>query len=454
MTSMKNSSLILDAAQQLQISGMFVAEPTNMRMAVNFIFACSVAFLLLVTLTGVPEASIFAVDLLFCAYLSSLFRKKIRYVFLLHPFILLFSDLFYSAPFLELGDGGDYQLVVAQYGDFGGFSSIFESLTILDALKYMSLGVAPIFDVPPYLYGAPDSGVYYLWQGCFYVMLVAACVTLAKSWRVISSEYLLLIALFSVVSPSFYDMGVAPTRHFVTYISVFLFYVSFVATYQKFSLFRLICVIFSLILVVVSKFPLIIPILIFSVYYAFFEQGVVSTSKKLLVILALIGSLAIGYDSFIAKLIEYSEISSIGAASFSGLVGIPVLGIFFKYLYALLAPFPWQNAMAYIDTIYGGNGFLFFMHMLSSLSGIYFFARLILYGKPLLTGYPAIRPPIVYGLIMSASILFGATGFHVYLLIYFPFFAPLLAVKRYQISIMFPVFFVILVEGAYTALSL
>jgi len=89
-------------------------------------------------------------------------------------------------------------------------------------------------------------------------------------------------------------------------------------------------------------------------------------------IIVILGFIGLGHDEFFSKLMEYSENSATGAASFSGLVNIPILGIFFKYLYALLSPFPWQNATTYIETTYGGNAFLFFMHMLSSLSGIYF----------------------------------------------------------------------------------
>lgn len=422
--------------------------------AVQFFITCFIGYLLLIGLTDLPRVSIFAVDLFFSLYLSSIFGQKVRYIFLLHPFILVISSQFFTVPFLQLGDGPDYRVVVDQYIGPAGLDGIFESFSMLNAFKYMSLGVAPTFAIPDYLYVSSESDVYYIWQGCFHVILVAACVTLSKAWRVIQDDHLLSIALFAVVSPSFFDLGVAPTRHIVTFIAVFLFYISFVALNQRFSIYRLTGLLVAVALIIISKFPLIIPIIIFCVYYSFFEQGHVSIFKKLLVVLALIGAIGLGYGEFLAKIIEYSEISSTGAATFSGLVSIPVLGMFFKYLYALLAPFPWQHARSYIETIYGGNEFLFVMHMLSSLSGIYFFLRLVLYGKPLLLNYPEIRPLIIFGLIMSTSIIFGATGFHTYLLIYFPFFAPLLTCKRYRLSFMSPFVFVIFVETVYTIASL
>jgi len=153
--------------------------------------------------------------------LSSIFSQKIRYIFLLHPIILLLSSLFYSVPFLQLGDGEAYQIVVDQYSESAGFLEMFGSFKLLDAFKYMSLGVAPVYLVPIYFYGNPASSIYYLWQGLYSVILIAISVTLAKSFAVIRNEYLLMIALFAVVSPSFYDLGAAPTRHTVTFISVF-----------------------------------------------------------------------------------------------------------------------------------------------------------------------------------------------------------------------------------------
>ena len=423
-------------------------------MAFKFLIVCLISYLVLISLTTLPHFSIFVVDLLFCSYLCSIFSPKIRYLFLIHPIILLLSSMFYNVPFLQLGDGEAYQIVVDQYSESSGLLAVFGSFQLLDAFKYMSLGVAPVYLVPTYLYETPVSSVYYLWQGLYFVILIAICVTLAKSFSVIRNDYLLMIALFAVVSPSFYDLGAAPTRHTVTFISIFLFYVSFVALYKKFSVYRLTVLLTSVALVVISKFNLMIPIIIFSFYYSLYEKRNVSNLKKFLIVIVIFSLIGFGFNVFLSNLMEYSENSTTGAASFSGLVSIPIFGIFFKYLYALLSPFPWQNATTYIETTYGGNEFLFFMHMLSSLSGVYFFARLLLYGKPILVENPEIRPMIVFGIIMSFSILFGSTGFHVYLLIYFPFFSPLLLIKRYQLNFLFPIVFVMMVEAIYTMASL
>lgn len=427
------------------------------RIVVQFLFTCLVSYFVLIWLTDWPTFSIFIVDLLVCLYLCSIFTHKLRYIFLLHPFIMWISGQFFSVPFLELGDGPAYKFVIDNYiNDPDVLVSTFEYMGMIETFKYISLGIAPVFGIPEYLYGAPESNVYFLWQCCFHIILVAACVTLARVWQVVWDEYLLAIALFAVVSPSFFEFVVAPTRHVVTFASVFLFYISFIAISQKISIDRLVGLVVAITLVVISKFTLLIPLLIFCTYYLLFEGAgeSISRSKKILIALLIFGALAFGYENFSSKISEYGDNSLSGANTFSGLVAIPVLGMFFKYLYALLAPFPWHEAPVFIDTTYGGNQLMFVMHMLSSLTGVYFFARLLIYGKPLLKQYYDLRPMVMFALIMSLSILMGSTGFHMYLIIYFPFLAPLFLIKNYRLSYYFPLVFVIVVEGVYAVAKL
>lgn len=430
-------------------------KPFIRHMAANFLLACVAGGLVLISLTDLPLFSMFLVDLIFSLYLCSIFSQKTRLLFLLHPFVMLLSNQFYEVSFLELGDGDAYRVVVEQYIDNPALiASVFESFGMIGAFKFLSLGILPVYAIPKYLYVAPESGVYYLWQGVFHVTLVALCVTLAKAWKVFRLDYLLAISLFAAVSPTFYKVGIAPTRHIVTFAAVFLFYISFVALFQRFSIGRLAGVLAAVALVAISKFPLFIPIIIFGGYYTIFERKGGGTLKKFIFFIILIAAALIGFDEFFSKVVEYQENSSSGAATFSGLVNIPLIGMFFKYLYALLAPFPWHEAPLFVETLFGGNYFLFFMSMLSSLTGIYFFARLIRYWKPLVKHYSDIRPPIVFGLIMSSSILFGSTGFQMYLMIYYPFFAPLFLIQSYRLSFWFPVFFVAVVEAVYGMASL
>lgn len=421
-------------------------------MASWFFIICLAGYFVLIELTDQPHFAMFVVDLLFCFYLCTIFTHKLRYLFLLHPFIMVISSQLFSVPFMALGDGPAYKSVIDSYiynPDI--LLTAIQDLGLVGTVKYASLGIAPVFGIPYYLYNNPDSNVFYLWQGCFHVILVAVCATLARVWKIARVEYLLVATLYAVVSPSFFELVVAPTRHVVTFASVFLFYISFMAISQKITIGRLAGLITAVVLVFISKFTLLIPILIFSTYYTLFvkAKNSISMSRKILIALIIFVVLVFAYGIFAEKISEYGETSLSGANTFSGLVAIPILGMLFKYLYALLAPFPWHDAPVFIDTIYGGNYLMFVMHMFSSLFGIYFFAWILIYWKPLLKQYSELSAMVMFGFIMSLSILKGSTGFHVYLLIYFPFFAPLLLIKRYHLSYLIPVVFVIIVEGVY-----
>ena len=67
--------------------------------------------------------------------------------------------------------------------------------------------------------------------------------------------------------------------------------------------------------------------------------------------------------------------------------------------------------------------------------------------RTLWTAEPDLKRCVAFGLIMSLSILQGATGFHVYILIYFPFLAPLFAYRQLLVSPLLPIGFVLVLEG-------
>lgn len=149
---------------------------------------------------------------------------------------------------------------------------------------------------------------------------------------------------------------------------------------------------------------------------------------------------------FYQTTLDYEETGKLGAATFSGLAQLPIIGWVVKYVYALLAPFPWSEAPFFIAGTYAGNGLLFFMHVLSSLAGLYLILVVILRWRAIWACDTELKQMITYGVIMSLSILKGAVGFHSYLLIYFPMFAPLLIIRRFRINPLMPVGFVVFLE--------
>jgi hypothetical protein len=145
--------------------------------------------------------------------------------------------------------------------------------------------------------------------------------------------------------------------------------------------------------------------------------------------------------------LAYKATSESGAATFGGYAQIPIIGWIFKYVYALLAPFPWSDSPKYIDNNYAGNWLLFFMHTISALTGLYLYFIVILKWRAILAFDTQLKQMVAFALIMSLSILRGSTGFHTYLSIYFPMLAPLFTIKQLQINPMLTIYFVFILEA-------
>jgi len=151
-------------------------------------------------------------------------------------------------------------------------------------------------------------------------------------------------------------------------------------------------------------------------------------------------------DYALGSILSYEEVSKQGAATFSRFTEIPIIGWIVKYVYALLSPFPWYYSPTYIGN-YAGNWFLFFMHTISALTGLYLFFVVILKWRAILSADNQLKQVVAFALIMSLSILKGATGYHGYLSIYFIMLAPLLTIKQLQINPMLPIAFVVIMEA-------
>jgi hypothetical protein len=404
----------------------------------------------LYTLADVPYVAILVVDVLFCGYLAKIFKTTYRHLFLLHPLILFVISQLFATPFLQAGDGEAYQAVVAQYLNTQDLtfdaSGLLLNYGLLGFFRYASLGIAPLYAIPDFFLNNPADVVYYLWQGTFHVILCALVLTLAHSWRVLDEKDLFSMGLFAVISPSFFELGGAPTRHIVTFFGVFLLLITHVAILQKFTLVRGSWFSVAVLAVLISKAPLLAPYMIFVAVDLIFVQRIKLNFRSVLLLSVLIvGSLVLGAYLYQTTL-DYEETAKGGAATFSGLIELPIIGWVVKYVYALLAPFPWSEAALFVSTIYAGNGLLFFMHVLSSLTGIYMLLVVMLKWRLILASNIELKQLIAYGFIMSLSILKGATGFHTYLLIYFPMFAPLLGLRRFKINPLIPVGLVTLFE--------
>jgi hypothetical protein len=373
-----------------------------------------------------------------------------------HPIILGIALYFYDAPFLQLGDAQIYFDVVNHYYA-GNRDFISEALDVISqlglfgALAQLNLAITPFILIPQNLYESPSSEIYFLWQTTLSIILISLCATLATRWKCIREDYLFYIILYCVISPSFFELRSNLNRYGMLFFGVLLFYISFIALQKKTDAFKLAGLSTAIIAIAITKFLLLIPIFIFCIWFYIFAKRSILSIFLLVTIGIITVTITFSITQISTLYSRYIYIASTGAKTFSFLIDLPVIGYPIKLVYALLSPFPWHKAEQLTISTYGGNYFIFVMHIFSALFGVYFFSNIVLRFRSLFSLNSDLTYALTFGLIMSSSVFFGAIGYHAYLLIYFPFFAVLFAVPQYKISWLIPIAVVLSTELSYLA---
>lgn len=406
--------------------------------------------------TGLLQPAAFwllAIDCALCVFLSALFQSRFRVLFWLHPVIIIVSSTLFTKSFLTIGDGAAYESVVRSYLDTSTanlhFGFLIQAFGVLGFFKHASLGVAPIFLIPEYFFDDPGHEIYYLWQNVFHVGLISFVVGLARVWNAVDERYLLPMALFAAVSPAFFELASTPTRHMVTFFGVFLFFVAYKALDRAITPGRLLGLGVAVLAILISKAPLLLPALVFVLADRLLVTRARFDWRALALVVASLAAFVVLGDFFVETTLSYlDKTAKEGAATFSWLTQIPLIGVPVKYVYAILSPFPWWKAANAVNrgAEYGGNWLVFAMHVASGLMGCYIFFLISIRGRRLLRSNLELKRSLIFGLIMSSSIIGGATGFTTYLLIFYPFLAPVLAYRDLQISPLLPIVFVAMLE--------
>lgn len=429
----------------------FTAKPFT-----GYILALAVSYTLLIALSGLPLAAVLCADLVLCGFIAGLFPGiRYRWLVFLYTVLVFFISQSFTGSWFDAGDGLAHTPAaeeVYSHGFFAVAQSIMDSYgtaSIFLVAKVMSPGASLGYLLAFHLFDLPTDprvqDVFVASQGLVFLCLVGLIATIIRKWQLLDERFAFSFIAFLLISPTVLEGNAAPSRHLVTLTGLSLLCVTHLALLQKIAASRIAFYALAIVIVVMSKAPLLLPYLAF-VY--------VSTRRSLnwnsIFIFALLAFAAIFIfpDSFLyygTIFGAYDNFRTMGMATFnSGIIQIPVIGWVVKYLYALLSPFPWFKYEHFVSTNYTGSYLLFVIHMLSSLTGLYFFSVLILRWKRILNLFRTdfqFRVFIVFGLVMSTSILAGATGFHGYLSIYFPFFAPLLVYKGLRVNYMIPIAF-------------
>ena len=394
-----------------------------------------------------PFIVLFCLDVCLCLYLVSCFKYRFRFLFLLHPVVLFVSSQLYLDDWLTSGDGNAIAAVLSSYIDIGVANPLPVDLAekqgsgLLALFKFASFGAIPTYIVPYTFFKFPVDTVYYVWQGVFHIILCSITASVGKYFASIKDEYLFSFILFAAISPTFWELAQVPTRHLVTFFGLSLLFFTHVSIVKQLSMHKIFWFVLALFIILGSKSIYLLTYIPFALVDFFIIRRVKIDRKYfgLVIALGFIGFIFAPY--FISVLGQYSDIAKSGGNTYPFLTQIPVFGWAIKYLYAFLAPFPWTAATAahHVSSIFSGNLLIFVMHIFSAISGLYFFNVLIMKWRIIWALDDDFKSLMAFGLIMSLTILGGSIGFHGYLSIFFPFFAPLLLYKNLRILPVIPI---------------
>ncbi|MCR4308136.1 MAG: hypothetical protein NUV80_06265 [Candidatus Berkelbacteria bacterium] len=395
-------------------------------------------------------------------YLISLFRGRLRFLFMIHPVFVFLSSFGFQIPFTEIGVGYTYLNTYKQFVDPTSLSwdieNLFDQIFRQDegyfGFSKVYVGTLPILWFPKFLFRAPADITVYFSLSIFTLFCTAIAVNVSLFHRVIRKDVLLVIALYLTVSPTFFDINSTLHRYTLLCLGLFLFLIAYIGLTRKFARHRPISLIltlsFAIILIGISKPPIFLSILLFMILDGWVRDKLPILSSFLLklgstrfVMYPIIFLLGSAFFSAVAPE-EYTLGFSQRGGQYTAMANVPGLGLVVRVVYAMLSPFPWTNFRQM--QLYGFNSIFLFVHMLSSFLASWMVITLVLRGNLILRGRDDIRTSAIFGVAVISSLAFSAIGFHVYLAPALPFLAPLLLDKVNRISVIYPIGFLIFFE--------
>lgn len=400
-----------------------------MRWTVSIIISVGV----LVSLPDYPIVATLLASAVLCGYCVWTLDEPVASWIWLYPVLCFWlSQGFTVYNFFEIGDGPAYFGVmddILPHLLHNDYQNLFAMMTLVGP-KYLNLGFLPTALLPTLLFDRPDSVVFHLTQVYTHVALVSLLLALTTQWDIINSRYKSVVFLFLLVSPGYLAMVSYPTRHHVTSFGFFLFFISFEAWLNRKTLARGCTSGIAIVLLFFCKaglLPLLFVYVLIRVYRpAYFYATLLLSSLLIGATLYVYQYVRPLYDAqFVTETIGVFRGASLG----------PLMPLY-KYVMAIVSPFPYYKYGVVINTIaYGGNWVLLLLFIPAGIIGLWLFGRMLLNPVRLWQYDADTKRLFAYGGILSLSILGGSTGFMMYILICMPFFAPLFRIDECNLSV-------------------
>lgn len=368
---------------------------------------------------------VLGIVLIFGIISQFLVPKKYFYLALLYVIIIVLNGIGYDWSWWDIGDGPTYLALNERFQRIGLKKYLVEYIPFISDYSLLSyLNILPVLSFSEVLDIPISNCDYFYSQILVFYLIFLSSVALFKS----EMRYnLRLKRLFSLVflMPSLLDLSSVPTRHTFTLLAL-LNYFSFLESIRKTPI-KFIWFILSILIILYVK-----PAYIFVILAHLFLLN----RKRILPFIIVLISL-IMFRNTVSDLLlmlgHYKELYVGDQGSFASAAILGPAVIPYKILVAALSPMPWWNYSEIIDSVVmGGNEFSFINHILSASFAVFvliiFTARLTL-NKLLNDSYT------IFGSLLLISLIFGAFGFHHYLIVSLPFLLVSSGINSFQDSL-------------------
>ena len=385
-------------------------------------------------------------DIVLSIYITSLFKNNLRFLFLLHPVIIFFTSLGYEIPYRDVGVGWTY---INTYNFFINPSEVIVDPSII-GLKSSYIGVIPFIWFPNYLFNSTLEPLTLYYSISVWTLFCAlTMIIISRLIKSVSHNTLLLLVLFCVMSPISFDINSSIHRYHILILGLILFYISWLDLTNKIpnrKLFSFFILIFSLVLILLSKIAILISILLFVIVEIIIIRKIVLISKLSsgVVYSILISLLLIIFYVGFSILPDQYLYSDFVKGPINIFTQLPVIGFFARIVYSVFSPFPWLTFNQW--ELYGFNEVFLFIHILSTFIALWLIFSLFLNFKKLFLLKDEHRSSIIMALTIILTLSFSAVGHHVYIAPAIPFLSVIFFYKSFICNFRYPLFCIIFAE--------
>lgn len=397
----------------------------------------------------------FFLDLILSIYLFSLFKNKLRVLFLFHPIIVFVLSLGFNIRFEDIGVGYTY---MNSYDLFMNRSDYLETRNSFFILGWNStyIGVIPVLWLPNFIFSNEMSPLTYFYSMSLWNLFCGIVfVKISKQLNSISNNFLFWLVLFFVISPMSLEINNSIHRYHILILGFLLFFVSWI--YLKkggkgkkgekgkryLSYFVILC---SIIIIAFSKFALLISLLIFVFLdlilkkYIELLKGLSSGILYIIISVILLCIYLIGFK-ILPEQYLYNDFVKGPINIFTQ---APVIGYFVRILYSTLSPFPFTTFNQW--DLYGGNKMFLIVHFFSCIIALWLIISFFVNLKKLMLLKYEYRVSVLMILCITLSLSFSAVGHNVYLSPAIPFLSIILINRKYLCNFFYPLGIIVFAE--------